>query len=379
MKAIQMALPDLIIRLDGEGNYVDVHAPVEADLARPIRDLIGKNISDILPAEIAQMHRKASDYVLSTGQVFEYEYALDVPSGRQHFDSRLVRSGPNEITSIVRNITEKRRLQEQSEERQVELALERERRTILERFIQDASHDLRTPITALTTTGYLLEKYVESLRAQFRALRDAHHSGADTNALADSLVETLRKLIERQQIMTISADRLKTLIDSMFDIIRLDADDHVPKKPERLDELAETAVEMLQPEADIRGIALRLNLEAMPALDLNGELIQRALQNLIVNALNYTLDGGSVTVRTALGKDAAIVEVTDTGIGIRPEHLQNIFKRFFRVDNSRTTHTGGTGLGLAIVQRVAELHKGSVEVESEYGHGSTFRIVLPVT
>ncbi|MBK8137005.1 MAG: hypothetical protein IPK52_14440 [Chloroflexi bacterium] len=378
MRAIQLALPDLIIRLDGEGNYVDVHAPVEDDLAKPINRLIGMNIRDILPAEIAEQHRVASEYVLSTGRVFEYEYALEVPSGHQYFDSRLVKSGPNEITSIVRNITEKRRLQEQSEQRRVELALERERRVILERFIQDASHDLRTPITAMTTTGYLLEKYVETLQAQFRALSEGQRSGGDTSQLLEQFFDTIRRLTERQQIMTISANRLKTLVDSMFDIIRLDADDQLHAEPNRLNIAAESVATMLRPEAENRGIVLKFEAEPMPIMKFNSEMIQRALQNLVVNALNYTLDGGTVMIRVHQEEAHAIIDVVDTGIGIPAEHIDNIFQRFYRVDNARTTRTGGSGLGLAIVQRVVELHGGSVEVESDYGKGSTFRMILPI-
>ena len=94
MLALHAALADLIIRIDASGNYIDVHAPNEQDLAVPPDDLIGRNVVDVLPPPIAAKYLYASNHVLTTGEVYEYEYELDVPSGRQIFESRLVKSGP---------------------------------------------------------------------------------------------------------------------------------------------------------------------------------------------------------------------------------------------------------------------------------------------
>lgn len=375
--ALHAALPDLIIRIDAEGTYVDVHAPNEQDLAAPLSDIVGQNVLQILPPDVAAKYMSAASRVLMTGEVHEYEYELDVPSGRQVFDARLVKSGPGEVTSIIRNITEKRRMQTEAEAHRVELILERERRTILEHFIQDASHDLRTPITALTSTGMLLEKYAAKLKEQFQALTTAYERAEEIEHHKNGFLDTFRRLVERQQIMTISAERLKALVDAMFDMIRLDTEDTLHMRACPLETVAESVVFMLQPEAEKRGIVLRLASDPVPSVMLHAEMMERAVQNLIANALNYTLDGGRVDVRIRQIGDSVALEVADTGIGIAPRHLSRIFQRFYRVDSARTTRTGGSGLGLAITHRIVELHGGKIQVESELGRGSTFRILLP--
>lgn len=377
MLALHAALPDLIIRIDADGTYLDVQAPNESDLAAPLNIIVGRNVVDVLPREIAAKYLYAANRVLLTGEVYEYEYELDVPNGHQVFDARLVKSGPGEVTSIIRNITEKRRMQNEAEQQRVELILERERRTILEHFIQDASHDLRTPITALMTTGILLEKYADRVNDQFRALIAAYESGEDAARAKDSFLDTYWRLVERQRIMTISAERLKALVDAMFDMIRLDTEDTVYTRVSQLETIVESVVLMLQPEAEQRGITLKLEWEPVPPVRLHAEMMERAVQNLISNALNYTLDAGRVDVRIRQIADSVALEVADTGIGIAPRHLSRIFQRFYRVDGARTTRTGGSGLGLAITHRIVELHGGKIEVESELGRGSTFRIRLP--
>ncbi len=375
--ALYAALPDLIIRIAADGTYLDVHAPNEQDLAAPLANIVGLNVMDVVPPEIAAKYLYAASRVLTTGEVYEYEYELDLLTGHQVFDARLVKSGPGEVTSIIRNITDKRRMQDEAERQRVELLLERERRTILENFIQDASHDLRTPITALTTTGMLLERYTNKLKEQIQALTAAYERGEQTESHKDAYFDTFRRLVERQQIMTISADRLKALTESMLDMIRLDTEEALPLRVGNIQEVAESVVMMLQPEAEQRAIVLKLEAGSLPPVRLHAEMMSRAVQNLVANALHYTLDSGRVTVRLRQIGGDAVLEVIDTGIGIAPQHLSRIFRRFYRVDGARTTRTGGSGLGLAITHRIVELHGGRLEVESETGRGSTFRVFLP--
>jgi signal transduction histidine kinase len=223
----------------------------------------------------------------------------------------------------------------------------------------------------------LLERYAAKLQEQFQAMTGAYERAEDATSLKISFLDTFRRLIERQQIMTVSAERLKALVDAMFDMIRLDTEDTVHTRISQLEPVAESVVFMLQPEAEKRGIILRLEAEAVPPVRLHAEMMERAVQNLVSNALNYTLDAGRVDVRIRKIDDSVALEVADTGIGIAPRHLSRIFQRFYRVDGARTSRTGGSGLGLAITHRIVELHGGKIEVESELGRGSTFRIRLP--
>lgn len=365
------------MRLDGDGTFLEVHAPKEDDLAMPATIIIGKNVRDLMAPELVEQHMRASAYVLETGKVYEYEYTLEVLSGVQHFDARLVKSGPNEITSIVRNITEKHRLQEQSEARQVALMLERERRIILERFVQDASHDLRTPLTALMTSGYLLDRYIGLVKTQLPELIDAFQNGRDTQPFIDTINDAIRRLEDRYKMMNASTERLRALVDAMFEMIWLDSEDSLLLQPGHLEGLAESAVYAFQAAAEAHGVQLTLEKTETPVVMLHGEMMQRAIYQLVQNALNVTPAGGHITLRMAVTAQDVVLAVTDTGIGIAEENLTNIFQRFYRVDEARTANNGGSGLGLAIAQRIVALHGGRIEVESEIGRGSTFRIVLP--
>jgi two-component system phosphate regulon sensor histidine kinase PhoR len=109
----------------------------------------------------------------------------------------------------------------------------------------------------------------------------------------------------------------------------------------------------------------------------DAEGLLRLLSNLLDNAVKYNRAGGTVRVRATAVEGEAVIEVADTGIGIAAAHRDRIFERFYRVDKGRAREEGGTGLGLAIVKHVAQAHGGRVEVESELGRGTTFRVRLP--
>jgi len=108
-----------------------------------------------------------------------------------------------------------------------------------------------------------------------------------------------------------------------------------------------------------------------------GKLAQ-VCYNIIENAIKYTPDGGKITVKLKKSGRDAVLEISDTGVGIPPEDQPHVFDRFYRVDKARSRDTGGTGLGLSIVQQIIRLHAGSIQVFSEVGKGTTFIVQLPV-
>ncbi|HTE86800.1 MAG TPA: sensor histidine kinase, partial [Dehalococcoidia bacterium] len=127
------------------------------------------------------------------------------------------------------------------------------------------------------------------------------------------------------------------------------------------------------------GLSLEVS-GAPPAIPLDGARIERALTNLVQNALEHTPAGGDVKLRVESVSDGVAASVTDTGEGIGPGHLPRIWERFYRADPSRARadKAGGAGLGLAIVRGVVEAHGGNVDVQSEVGSGSCFTLRLPV-
>jgi signal transduction histidine kinase len=116
--------------------------------------------------------------------------------------------------------------------------------------------------------------------------------------------------------------------------------------------------------------------DGLPAAMIDQRLVQRALANLLQNAINYTPEGGTVILKAEKSGGEVVVSVTDTGPGIPEEEQARVFEKYYR--SSRTSYVKGTGLGLAIVKAVAEAHGGKVELESEEGKGSTFKIFLPI-
>jgi two-component system phosphate regulon sensor histidine kinase PhoR len=138
-------------------------------------------------------------------------------------------------------------------------------------------------------------------------------------------------------------------------------------------------VELHAPAAQQKRQTLRSEVPAdLPALFANSDYLERAISNLVDNAIKYTPEGGTISVGARIEKAKTVIEVSDDGIGIPPDDLPRIFERFYRVDRSRSRAMGGTGLGLSIVKHVAQAHTGRVIVTSTVGKGSTFVLEIPL-
>ncbi|MCL1846951.1 MAG: ATP-binding protein, partial [Coriobacteriia bacterium] len=127
-------------------------------------------------------------------------------------------------------------------------------------------------------------------------------------------------------------------------------------------------------------LELDLSAYVREGLFVNGDVerLQQALGNLLANAARYTPEGGSVTVASYEQEGFAVVQVTDTGIGISEQNMENLYKRFWRADGARARATGGIGIGLSITREIVERHEGRIEVESMENVGTTFRIFIPL-
>ena len=212
----------------------------------------------------------------------------------------------------------------------------------------DIAHELRTPITRIRC----------AMEEQLAAHPAADWREAAAVAIGD-------------------CDRLSHAIDVMLRIARLEAGRGMPEpQPVAIDFLVRDAVAMFETVAEDRGI--RLNADPSPGLLVTGDRsgLQRALANLVDNALKYTPAGGSVRVMACCIGDRAVIEVADTGVGIAAEDQPWIFDRFHRVGDR--SEAGGVGLGLCLVRAIVSAHSGTVSVESAPGRGSTFTIHLPV-
>jgi len=227
---------------------------------------------------------------------------------------------------------------------QLQQAFENQRR-----FLADASHELRTPVTTIRMNAEAL-------------LRGAAYDPRERD-------ETLRAILRE-------SERMGRLVADLLALARADAGQPLERRPLALDSLLLEVYREAKPLAN--GVQLELGeLEQVEVVGDHDRLKQLVL-NLVDNALRYTPAGGKVTL-DLVGQDGrALLRVRDTGPGIPAEHLPRIFERFYRVDRGRSRSQGGTGLGLAISQWIAEAHQGRIEVESEEGKGSTFTVVLPI-
>lgn len=220
----------------------------------------------------------------------------------------------------------------------------------LKRFTQDAAHELRTPLAVLRGVGEV---------------------GLQEQRDATAYREVIGSMLEE-------VDRMGRLVDGLLTLARGESGRFsATRKPEDLLSLSREVVECLQVLAEEKQQLLTFIAEKALIVELDSDTMRLALMNLIANAIRYTPEGGTINVSLREGVASAIIEVQDNGPGIASEHHAHIFERFYRVDSSRSHHTGGSGLGLAIARWAVEINKGNIELESTLGQGCLFRIVLP--
>jgi signal transduction histidine kinase len=174
---------------------------------------------------------------------------------------------------------------------------------------------------------------------------------------------------------------LQRLLEDFLSMSRLNQADAEEFKFVNLDlnAVIRTVIEGQMALADQKNHALEFIPETdIPPITADEAHLHRAIAHLVLNALNYTPDGGRVRIRTYHDSGWAVVEVGDSGIGISPADLSHIFEPFFRVDKARAAETGGAGLGLVMVKKIIDAHGGKIMVDSTPGKGSTFRVWLPV-
>lgn len=241
-----------------------------------------------------------------------------------------------------------------SESRRVE-ALRRD-------FVANISHELRTPVGALTVLA-------DTIVSEARRDLDADDVGGSSNSAV-----TVR-LAER---MLDEATRLSRTIDDLLELSRLEAGEPIDARAVELSSVVEEAVARVQPAAEARSVSFVLtgSLQGL-ALHADRRQLVSALSNLLDNAVKYSDEHASVEISARRDDGVVAIAVSDQGIGIPEADQERIFERFYRVDRARQRDTGGTGLGLAIVNHVARNHGGRIALRSREGEGSTFELHIP--
>jgi two-component system sensor histidine kinase SenX3 len=270
------------------------------------------------------------------GEIREHDLTAARPplgSGLISLRLRVAPLGPERVLVLVEDLSEARRVDD-----------------VRRDFVANVSHELKTPIGALS----LLAEAVLSSADEPEAVR--HFAGR----------------------MEAEAGRLSALVGDLIDLSRLQgADPLKDAEPVQVDALVAESVDTIRLLAQTSQIEIVVGgTTGLVVLGVEGQLVT-ALRNLLTNAINYSPRGTRVAVATRLSQGVVEITVTDQGMGIPDAELHRVFERFYRVDQARSRVTGGTGLGLSIVKHVAENHGGQVGVWSVLGEGSTFTLRLP--
>jgi heavy metal sensor kinase len=221
---------------------------------------------------------------------------------------------------------------------------------MMRRFVADASHELRTPVSVI--------------RGEADVALSRERSSAEYR-------ESLAVILDESR-------RVSALIDDLLNLARADSGRVRLETHEfYLNELLAECCRKVNEAAKARN----LTLDALPAADVqyrgDEHLLRRLILNLLDNAIRYTPPGGRITAGLEISPAGVRLRVADTGIGIPPEHVPRVFERFYRTDEARSREAGGFGLGLSIVKWIAEAHRGAVECASAPGAGSVFTVTLP--
>ena len=357
LQASMQAIPDIMFEVDQEGRIYGFHAPRHELLYVPPEEFMGKTFKDVLPAEVADVILGGLNAAAREGWNRGVAYALDLPAGRHWFELSIARKSVQktpipEFIVLIRDITERKEAEDKLME--AKLLAEDANRAKSE-FLAVMSHEIRTPMNGILGMIELL-RYSSLTRQQ--------------KAYIDSIDTSARSMLD--------------LMNDVLDISRIEAG---KMDLESVEFSVHSAVsDAIKPQVSRINLK-KLNVNTRISNDIPVRLIgdplrlKQILINLVANAVKFT-EKGSVSVAVFVEKrmEESIVlhfEVSDTGIGIRPDQLETIFSPFAQADVSIAGRFGGSGLGLSICRKLAAVMDGRIWAESVEGSGSTFHILLP--
>lgn len=316
--------------------------------------LQGRNLRDVFTWEDAERAITNQVRVIAEQKDVLIESKTDLPDGREFHYLRHIIPLPNltsgstpQVLVLTTDLTAKY----VAEQRERELALAVEKNAFLTDFFSTLSHDLKTPLTVMNTTMYLLK----------RAENDQ----------------------QREERMTRMSEQVTLMDKYIQDMLIISRLEHMPTlyfQEVDLNGLIEEVIALLRPRIEGKQIAFQFTSQPqLPAVKGDQEQLRRMVMNLIENAVNYTPIAGQVSVKTYTMNDQVVLEVADNGIGIEPDAVTHIFERFFRAANATALERSGTGLGLAIVKKIVDTHTATIQVDSHLGEGTTFSIQFAAT
>lgn len=341
MQAILNSMSDGVIAVCRGGRIITVNHVVEQILHQRQEDLVGKDLVGVLRHYDFDRLLKIA---LQSQEEISEEIQLLVPEARIYRVTFTPLLGSDlggdrgGVVVVLRDVTERRQVEQMRSE-----------------FIANVSHELRTPLTSIS--GFL-------------------------ETLLDGALEDRELARHFLQIISDETRRITRLLDDLFALSNIEYRRVTPRRDNvYLADVAGRVREIFLPQAQEKNIRLVNNMQHdLPPVVGDSDMLTRVLINLVDNAIKYTPEGGTVSIKSGLRQTGEVyISVSDTGIGIPADSLPRVFERLYRVDRARVKGNGsGYGLGLAIVKHIVELHRGRIEVQSTPGVGSTFTVFLPL-
>ncbi|SET87732.1 PAS domain S-box-containing protein [Stigmatella erecta] len=380
MSALLRALPDLIFRMRSDGTYLDFSCSSPEETLVPVESFLGRNIRELrMPPEVIDLTLAHLDHAIREGGLNIYEYEMDMPRGRQSYETRLVRSGPDEAVAIVRNITERKL----AEHRQTQL-IRAEKLASLGQLAAGVAHEVTNPVSYVISNLSTLSQYVSTLMPVLRLQEELAREHAPDAALLASQFARLRELWGQEDLeyllqdmpemieeSLVGAQRIKEIIQSLRTFSR--SDDTKPQRADLNEEL-ESSLRMVWSELKYK-CEVKRDFAALPPVTCYPTQLNQVFTNLLVNAAHAIEARGEIRVRTWQEGEEVVVQISDTGRGMSAETLARIFTPFF----TTKPRGQGTGLGLSISYDIISRHEGRIDVKSEVNQGTTFTIHLPIS
>jgi len=345
--------PDAMVIVDPQARIVLVNSQTEKLFGYSREELLDQDVEILVPDRFRNQHKgHRSGFFATTPRAREMGAGLELLGRRKDGSefpveislSPLETEGSILVSAAIRDASERKRF-EQSLQRASRMKSE---------FLANMSHELRTPMNSIIGFAEVL---IDEKAGQLNEKQKAYL--ADVLASGQHLLRLINDVLDLSKV---EAGRL-TVTPEVFSL------------PEAIAEAAATLGQF----AAEKGIRVIRNLESgLGAVCLDRQKLRQVLYNLLSNALKFTDSGGQVEIRARLSEDGALeLQIEDTGIGIRKEDLGRLFVEFQQLDSSASRVYPGSGLGLALTRKLVELQGGQIQVDSQFGHGSTFTVRLP--
>ncbi len=351
-RAIVEDQTEMICRYLPDGTYTFVNDAYCRYYGKRREELLGNKFSVLLSEEEAQNVWRVLNTLSYANPVNTIEHRIQLPDGEfrwQYWINRGIFNDQGDLIAIQavgQDITERIKV----EEERIQLATEQQRVQVLQQFLAAVPHDLMTPISVIRSSLYLAQQIPDERKRRIQINR-----------------------IEDQVLL------LQKMIENMIFMSRLDMlnSEDLERRRMNMNQLVQHLVEHQRSKADEKRQQITIDMPSQPILlSIDNDYFSTALVNLLDNAIQYTDEGGIITVTLARTEDQIVIAIQDTGCGIAQNDLPFIFDRFYRVQAHRPSGEG-SGLGLSISRRIIELHGGQIEAESTLGKGSLFRVQVP--